>query len=56
MRPAYDGYFEEADMPQQHFLDLARVDVRSAADDHVLGAVAQREIALLVEAPEIPGM
>src|SRR5205085_1766689 len=30
---------------EQHFLDLARINIRAARDDHVLGAVLQCEVA-----------
>ena len=42
-------------MAQQHLLDLARIDVGAARDDHVLGAVAQREVAVPVERADIAG-
>jgi hypothetical protein len=41
---------------QQHFLDLARIDVGAAADDHVLGAVLQRQEAVGIEAADVAGM
>ena len=44
-----------ARMAQQHFLDLARIDVRAAADDEVLGAVLQREEAVAVECSQVAG-
>ena len=39
----------------EHVLDLARIDVVAAGDDHVGGAVDQSEIALLVEAADVAG-
>src|ERR1700751_1923348 len=38
---------DEVGMTQQHFLDLARIDVAAAADDHVLGAVTQCQKSVL---------
>ena len=43
-------------MAQQHLLDLARIDVHAAADDQVLGAVLQREVAVRVEAADVAGV
>ena len=43
-------------MGEQHFLDLARIDVGAAGDDQVLGAVLEVEIALLVEDADVAGM
>src|SRR6266568_1237544 len=56
VRPADDCGFDEVGMAQQHFLDLARIDVAAAGDDHVLRAVAQREEAVFIHAAEIAGM
>src|SRR5262245_28150937 len=56
MRLAYNRDFEEARMLQKHLLDFARVDVAAAADDHVLGAVAQGQKPVLLEAAAITGM
>src|SRR5215469_14401755 len=41
---------------QQDLLDLARIDVAAAADDHVLGAVTQGQKPVFVEAAEIAGV
>src|SRR4051794_16290777 len=38
-----------------HLLDLARVDVEPAADDHLLLAVGDEEVALVVDAREVAG-
>ncbi len=43
-------------MREQHFLHLARIDVRSAADDDVLRAVAQRHVAARVARAQVAGM
>src|SRR5262249_10913390 len=40
-------------MALQHFLDLARIYVRSSPDDEILGAVLQREISMLVENADV---
>src|SRR5829696_7900146 len=39
----------------EHLLDLARVDVVAAADDHVLLAVDDEEVAVLVDLRHVPG-
>src|ERR1700682_4206240 len=39
---------------EQHVLDLARIDVLAAADDHVLLAVDEEEEAVLVAVPDVP--
>jgi hypothetical protein len=41
---------------EQNLLDLARIDVRAAGDDHVLGTVLQRQIAVGVEGAEVAGV
>jgi hypothetical protein len=41
---------------QQDFLDLARINVGTAADDDVLGAVLQRQKAVGIEAADIAGV
>src|SRR5436190_95846 len=41
---------------EQHLLDLARIDIGAARDDHVLGPVFQREIAVRIEHADVPGM
>ena len=44
-----------AGMLVEHLLDLARVDVVAAADDHVLLAVDDVEVAVLVLAADVAG-
>ena len=56
VRAADDRNLEHAGMAQQHFLDLARIDVAAAADDQVLGAVLQGEKTLVVEGAHIAGV
>jgi hypothetical protein len=45
-RPPDHRHLGDRRVLQQHFLDLARIDVAAAADDHVLGAVLQRQEAV----------
>ena len=42
-------------MAAQHRLEIARVDVEAAGDDHVLLAVEQRQKAIVVEAADVAG-
>src|SRR5215207_9522295 len=56
VRQADHRGLDQFGVAQQHLLDLARVDVATARDDHVLRAVAQRQEAVLVEAAEIAGV
>src|SRR6202011_3088139 len=56
VRAADDRDFDDVRMAQQHFLDLAWIDVAAAADDHVLGAVAQGQKPFLVKAAQIAGV
>src|SRR5436305_6356661 len=56
MGPADDRSLAHTSVLEQHFLDLARVDVRAARDDHVLGAILQREVAVRVEHADIAGV
>ena len=42
-------------MLTERCLDLDRIDVHAAADDHVLGAVDEEEVATRIEISEIPG-
>src|ERR1700683_3083987 len=56
MRTADDMHFQHARVTQQNFLDLARIDVAAAADDHVLGAILQREEAFFIECAHVAGM
>ena len=39
-----------------HILDLARIDVEATGDDHVLLAINQMQIAVLVEPADVPGV
>ena len=54
--PADDGGGPDAGVAQQRLLHLARVDVHPAADDQVLGPVAQREVPVGVEAADVAGV
>ena len=47
---AEDGGVAHLGVREQHVLDLGRVDVGAARDDHVDLAVAQEEVAVLVDA------
>ncbi len=55
-RTPNDRDLDEVGMAQQYFLDLARIDVTAAADDHVLGPVAQGQKAILVKAADVAGV
>src|SRR5262249_47979836 len=46
----------DARMPQQDFLDLARIDVAAAGNDQVLGPVLEGEKPVGVEAADVAGM
>src|SRR4051794_6483494 len=56
MRPADDRSFAHAPVLEQHLLDLTRIDVRATRDDHVLGAILEREVTVRVEHADIAGM
>ena len=56
VRPADDRALGDRGVAQQHFLDLARIDVRAAGDDHVLRAVADGEEAVRVQAADVAGV
>src|SRR6266536_1587932 len=56
IRPADHRGLAHVLVLEQHFLDLARIDVGAAGDDHVLGAVLEREIALRVERADVAGV
>jgi len=43
-------------MLEQHFLDLAWIDVGAARDNDVLGAVLEREIAFRIEGADVAGV
>src|SRR3990170_2323004 len=51
-----DRRLADAGVTVQNGLDFAGVNVLAAGDDHVLLAVDQEEIPILVEAPEVAGM
>jgi hypothetical protein len=42
-------------MTGEHLLDLDRVDVLAARDDHVLDPVGEEEVALLVDVAAVAG-
>jgi hypothetical protein len=56
VRAADNRDLDEVGMTQQDLLHLARIYVAAAADDHVLGAVAQGQKPLLVKAAQIAGV
>ncbi len=53
IRHTDDGNFRDGVMQRQDLLHLARIDVAAAGDDHVLGAVLEREVAVRVERSEM---
>ena len=53
--PANHRHLADLRMGQQHLFDLARVDVGAAADDQVLGAVEQRQVAVVVQPANVAG-
>src|SRR6266566_312227 len=50
---AHDRDLRDRGVLLQYFLDLARVDIGSAADDQILGAVLEREEAVAVDAADV---
>ena len=52
---AGDRRVGDGGMLAQHRLEVARVEVEAAADDHVLAAVEQGEEAVVVEAADVAG-
>jgi hypothetical protein len=56
MRHADHRHHRDGRMGHQHFLDLARVDVETAADDHVLDPVDDEEISVRVAAADVAGV
>src|SRR5712691_21235 len=56
VRPADHRHFADFFVREQNFLDLTRIDVGAAGNDHVLGAVLQREVALGVEDADVAGV
>jgi hypothetical protein len=49
-------HLEDAGMTADDLLDLARVDVGAPADDHVLLAIGDEQIAILVEVADVAGV
>src|SRR5690606_24935456 len=54
IRHADHGCFKNAWVIHQARLDLGRVDVLTARDDHVLAAPGNGKVAILVHAPQVP--
>ena len=55
VRLADDGDLAHAGMAREDVLDLERVDVLAARDDHVVDAAVEPEVAVLVEPPDVAG-
>ena len=53
VRDAEDSAILHARHVDQHGLDLGRVDVDAARDHHVPGAVAEEQVAILVEVADV---
>ena len=53
---AHDRCLDDALVREQHVLDLARIDVVAAADEHVVLAVENVDEAVLVHASDVAGM
>src|SRR5689334_10599673 len=58
--PMSVGYTDDGDVGdvgvlRQRLLDLDRIDVLAAADDHVLDPVSEEQVAVLVEIPAVAG-
>ena len=56
MRPPDDGNFIDLWMGEQGLLDLARIDICAAGDDHVLGSVFEGQKARFIETAHIACM
>src|SRR3984893_17997830 len=56
VRAADHRYFAYFFVREQDFLDFARIDIGAAGNDHVLGAILQREVALGIEDADIAGV
>src|SRR5438034_9015752 len=56
VRHSNDRYFLDRGMLLDHFFDLARVNVGSAADDHVFLAVEDEQISTGVHVADITGV
>src|SRR3954462_4377307 len=52
-RPADDRSFAHTSVLEQHLLDLTRINVRAARDDHVLGAIFQCEVTIRVKHADV---
>ena len=50
---ADDGDVVDGGVHDEHVLDLARVDVHAAADDHVRGPVGEVEVAVVVDPADV---
>src|SRR5205085_7064158 len=55
VRLADHGHVAHVRMPRQHVLDLHRVDVLAAADDHVVHAAGHVELAVGVQPAHVAG-
>ena len=53
---ADDGDLADAGMAREDVLDLERVDVLAARDDHVVESAVEPEVAVLVEPPDVAGV
>src|SRR5882724_53953 len=56
IRQSYDGDVADLGMAEQQLLELARVDVFAAANDHVLESSLDRAVAPFVHRSEIAGV
>ena len=52
----HDRDLDDSRMFEQHVLDLGGVDLEPAAVDHILDAIDDPQVALLVHDPEIAGL
>ena len=53
---ADDRDLAHAGMAREHVLDLERVDVLAARDDHVVEPAVEPEVAVLVEPADVAGV
>src|SRR5690606_15069419 len=56
VRHAGDGHFENRRVLGQHLFYLARVDVEATGDDHILLAIFDVEVAVLVHPGDVAGV
>jgi hypothetical protein len=56
VRKADDGALGDGGMEGDGVLDLSRIDVLATGDDHVLEAVDDVEVALIVEVSAVAGV